>query len=380
MLIKINDIDEDIHQLIGTIYDTCLDTSLWRDVQKNVCSMTGGVGSHILLFDRNRKPIETLIHSSMDTRAASMMEEDYFHWYHQFDDYRIASAIRNGSNVVVTNDELTPDNKKNNCPLYNEYFRYYDAEEQLIYGSEISTNNAIAIVHARPRSAGAHSEEERRLFLRLSNHIKKAMAMRLNIQGISGIKNDILDIVCCNQKAVVVVDRNRSILWANECASGSLLAGSSIRQVNGALSIENREENNRVKRLVDQALDLSKKGKNRCDFTTVTNGMTRLVLSVFSSSVEFAMFSDSKPVAILVFVDPSSVAPPSLELIQTYFHLTPAESCLTLALANGLCLQDYANKREITISTARSTLRDVMYKTGCKRQSELVRLAILLKA
>ena len=131
--------------LVDSIYDTQMDPSLWVRVQSDICDATGGVGSHILLFDENRAPIETLIHSSADQSAAAMMEEDYFHWYHQFDDYRIARAVMNGRRLAVTNDEITPDNKKRTCPLYNEYFRYYDVQEQLIFGTPLS--NGLSLIH-----------------------------------------------------------------------------------------------------------------------------------------------------------------------------------------------------------------------------------------
>lgn len=378
MLIKMKGVGDQANDLVGRIYDTCIEPDSWSQVQEKMCAITGGVGSHILLFDSKRNPLETLIHSALDERAARMMEEDYFHWYHQFDDYRIAAAIENGSNVVVTNDELTPADKKKNCPLFNEYFRYYDAEEQLIYGSKISGNSSLAIVHARSRSAGIHTQAERDLFLYLSNHIRRAMEMRQRLRSTSCLQSSLVDILSYERHSVVVVDRNKSIVWANDHAHGCLLNGSFVKQVNGCLSVEDQEQNKKVDNLIQQAIELSCSEHTRCGFMRMENGRSPMLLTVFSSSIDRAIFSDSCPVAILIFSAPFTVDTPALELIQNYFKLTPAEARLAYGLAEGKTIAECAIEYNIKISTARSSLKVVMNKMGCRRQPELVRMVLAL--
>jgi len=368
-----NDVNHQVNNLVGLIYDASRNSELWPMVQQRMCALSGGLGSHILLFDSKRKPIETIIHSSLDERAAVAMEEDYIHWYHQFDDYRIEAAISNGSDVVMSNDELTPNERKKNCPLYNEYFRYYDAEEQLIYGSPISNELALAIVHARPREAGAHTDEERQLFLYLANHIRRSMELRQQLKLASSLNGSLIDVLSGRRHGAIAVDQSGSIIWANDYAKTNLLDKNVLKYVNGRLSLDNKVQNKELEELVQQAVQLSTQGYERCGFAKIGTSDEPMLLTVFSTSVEQAIFSDSRPVAILFFSFPDKVEPPSRQLIKDFFQLTPSEARLAFGLAEGKQLDQCAEETSIRISTARSCLKSINSKMGCHTQHQLVK-------
>jgi len=171
---KIDLFSKPVESIVDAIYDTQMSPELWPEVQKQMCAITGGIGSHILRFDKDNTPLETLIHSSADQTAAQMMEDDYFNWYHQFDDNRIETAIRKGRRAVSTYDELNANDKKKSCVLYNEYFRYYDVQEQLIFGTPLSDGSSLAIVHARPSDMGYYRRDEKQLFGWLAQHVMRA--------------------------------------------------------------------------------------------------------------------------------------------------------------------------------------------------------------
>ena len=69
---------------------------------------------------------------------------------------------------------------------------------------------------------------------------------------------------------------------------------------------------------------------------------------------------------------------PSAELIGEFFSLTPTEAQLCHCLASGLTIKDAAQILEMAPDTARKHLASVMKKTGCHRQSELLRLITAL--
>ncbi|MEP6559298.1 MAG: hypothetical protein ABJB17_12550 [Burkholderiales bacterium] len=67
---------------------------------------------------------------------------------------------------------------------------------------------------------------------------------------------------------------------------------------------------------------------------------------------------------------------PDFQVLRTLFDLSAAESRLASALAGGLDLAQAAQAGGIQVSTARSYLERIFHKTGCHRQSELVRLLV----
>ena len=101
-----------------------------------------------------------------------------------------------------------------------------------------------------------------------------------------------------------------------------------------------------------------------------------VVLSVTSSAGTPAPHAPgSRQAAVVVAVsDPGHLLAPRPEPLVGLFHLTAAEARLAAALATPHTLLTYANQAGITVGTARWTLKRVLEKTGCRRQSELVHL------
>jgi DNA-binding CsgD family transcriptional regulator len=61
-------------------------------------------------------------------------------------------------------------------------------------------------------------------------------------------------------------------------------------------------------------------------------------------------------------------------LLRDLYGLTPAEAKLAIAVAAGATLREYAERRRISVGTTRYQMKQVLGKTGCRRQTDLVRL------
>ncbi len=98
-----------------------------------------------------------------------------------------------------------------------------------------------------------------------------------------------------------------------------------------------------------------------------------LIVYVTSSSTYFAD-QQAEPSAILVLIDPDQAREPSPAFLREAFHLTAAETALTILLFRGKSLKEIATVRNTSIATVRVQLRSVFAKTCTNRQSELVAL------
>jgi DNA-binding CsgD family transcriptional regulator len=78
--------------------------------------------------------------------------------------------------------------------------------------------------------------------------------------------------------------------------------------------------------------------------------------------------------AALILTPVGGAYAPPLELLQSLFDLTPAESRLARGVAEGETLDAIASRSRISRNTARVHLRRVLAKTGCHRQAELASL------
>lgn len=80
--------------------------------------------------------------------------------------------------------------------------------------------------------------------------------------------------------------------------------------------------------------------------------------------------------AIIFVLDPERQVLPQAETISRLFTLSPMEGKLVRGLAEGKKLEAVAQDLEITLSTARTYLKQAFSKTGTGRQSELLKLVL----
>ena len=63
-----------------------------------------------------------------------------------------------------------------------------------------------------------------------------------------------------------------------------------------------------------------------------------------------------------------------IQTLRRLYSMTGAEAELVRLLVEGASLRQAAERREVTLNTARTQLRAIFLKTGTKRQSELVQV------
>lgn len=78
--------------------------------------------------------------------------------------------------------------------------------------------------------------------------------------------------------------------------------------------------------------------------------------------------------AMVVLADPQGSVCPSAPLLGELLDLTPTEARLALALAAGKTIHDFASTESCSWHTVRTHLKNLLRKTGCHRQLDLVRL------
>ena len=79
----------------------------------------------------------------------------------------------------------------------------------------------------------------------------------------------------------------------------------------------------------------------------------------------------------LFISDPESSRVSETQVIATVYELTHAEAELVRLLSCGLSLEQVAERRGVTMNTARGQLKQVFAKTDTNRQGELVRLVLM---
>jgi DNA-binding CsgD family transcriptional regulator len=91
-----------------------------------------------------------------------------------------------------------------------------------------------------------------------------------------------------------------------------------------------------------------------------------------------AMSEEERGAVLAVIFDPAQIRRTPIGWLAKQYGLSPAEQRLAEAIINGVPLADAAEQLGIQLSTARTRLKIVQTKTNCRRQVDLVRLALSL--
>jgi DNA-binding CsgD family transcriptional regulator len=104
--------------------------------------------------------------------------------------------------------------------------------------------------------------------------------------------------------------------------------------------------------------------------------LSALVVPMPREGSRFGFAGDEGGAVMVVVTDPEQAPAPIADWLRERFRLTPAEQRLVECLVTGMRLEDAADRLVISRETARTRLKQVMIKTDCDRQSELIRLVL----
>jgi DNA-binding CsgD family transcriptional regulator len=101
-----------------------------------------------------------------------------------------------------------------------------------------------------------------------------------------------------------------------------------------------------------------------------TNAINRpLIISLCPLST-----AGEEPRLMLIFRDPDIEPAPQWQIFTSHFNLSAQEARLSLALADGLSINEYSEMVHVSPHTTRTHLKSIFTKTSTRRQADLVRL------
>jgi DNA-binding CsgD family transcriptional regulator len=212
----------------------------------------------------------------------------------------------------------------------------------------------VALVTDRPGPLPAWALEIARLALL---HFSRQVQGARDDGFLAGSVLDALD------HGLAVVDASGRLLFQNEAAEAWLSESKNLKAPGGRL-VGLRPK---VRRDLEAAI------------TAVSGGSAMKTLALQSAEdgpaeiVTLAALPRASGCALIGF-GRRRCDPAATEAFLDAFHLTPAERRLVGNILDGSALEDAAAQSNLKLSTARSYLKSIFFKTGARRQAELVHL------
>jgi len=280
---------------------------------------------------------------------------------------------------VVTVQELIGDANWRESEFYKQFLKPLDILHAL--GADIRTEDGLEcrLRVARPHREPPFSARDKQLCTVVLPHLKRAVRLHSQLEVMDSERRLYAGTVDRMLVGTVTLDETGAVLKSNPVADEMLREGDGLQLVNGALRADAVAENRELQRLVKQALSGESGGRPAVvDAISITRKSAGGKLGVLVRSLPRTGWSKGKrrPSVALFIRDAARKSEASREMVRRLFDLTPAESSLALALANGLTLDEAADGLNIRKNTARAHLRAIFSKIGVTRQTTLVRVLL----
>lgn len=174
------------------------------------------------------------------------------------------------------------------------------------------------------------------------------------------------------QVGLIRLDNSGAIVDASARAREILDRERAFRVSNGRLRTRRSEDAEALENLLELVLGNDAAGSKGGPVSVGRRPDPR-PLTVYAQRVD----GDRAGVAaVVVVVDPWCATQLSPEQVAKSLRLTPAESCVAVALAEGLTTGEIAEATGKALHTVRWLVQRALEKTFCSRQAELVRLVL----
>jgi DNA-binding CsgD family transcriptional regulator len=359
-----------IGEVLRPVYEATLDPTAWPRALASLSDLVGAEAA--LLFDMDWRnagiPTAIAVHR-VDPNAITTWQSGAY-GPHDLWSLRMrhlpADFVTTGAAVVDPAD-------LRRSPLYADIL------------GKLGWNDTLAMSLARgpgfetPLSfygADRFRRAEVHLVNRLAPHLRLAIRLQRQLGTLSERATALEHVVDNARIGVLTLQRDGAVVWATRCAEAIVQEHDGLLLRDGSLGCA-RSSDAAALRAAVAAAARSDGGTPTGESLAIARRSGRRAYAVSVAPLSAPVDSPAAPrrVAVLVtVVDPERRADAAPERLVRLLGLTPAEAALATALAGDRTLRQYAEAAGITLNTARWTLKQILQKTGCRRQSELVAL------
>ncbi len=172
---------------------------------------------------------------------------------------------------------------------------------------------------------------------------------------------------------VVFFDHEKNLLHMNDLARVKLKLPEAFILMGKDLIHEvfDNHSSKKIENAIDQLLTIDGINEIRIDLPTRDQEYSVMLQRLEKSAFDI----DASGVVMFIFESTPDDDSSSGDIARI-FGLTKTEARLTHAIANGMTAAEYSEKHGISINTTYSQIKNILAKTGTRRQAELVKLVI----
>jgi DNA-binding CsgD family transcriptional regulator/PAS domain-containing protein len=353
--------------IIEVIYEAALDTDRWDEVMSALAQV---VDAHVCYL------------SSFIPRERRLL----FTRQLGFDSDHARSGARHIENPwtgngfppvghVIRMDDICPLDVLRRSEFYQDFLGPCNADHtmsgMLLAESDVMTTFSIS----RSERKGPFDDKAMTTLKRFIPHLSRATQIAFRLAENERQRVSLSRALDCLRAAVFLIDSRGKVCSVNRSAEELASEGTVLTIVRGVLTTKDPTRCIELKRTIEAALQAASGfGPQSGGCLTLEDSEGNpLDVVVAPLGRESASGLIGSPSAVVIVGGVNVEAPSNEDLLRKLYSLTAAETKLAIALVEQDGLAAAAEVLEIQIGTARTHLKRIFEKTGCHRQSDLVR-------
>lgn len=363
---------EALDRLLGSIYEGPMESPPWQSALKLLKEALSASHVTLMLRPPSQESAGVMVNTGAVTRQATESYETHF--------FAMDPFVGLPEGEVYVAEEMIG-KRWLQAAIYQEYLKPLDIRH--LMGADIYTKEGVEcrLRITRTHDSPPFSEDDKALCRFLLPHLKRSIQLHSRLDYLECERQLFAGTVNRLLLGMISFAPNGSILEMNQEARRILAEKDGIWLSGNNISLESNQESRELQRTIRQALSgtVSTDGPTLVEAMSVTRPSGRAKLGVVVRAIPLGEWSESRqrPAAVLFIRDPeSNGAQASQEIVRRLFGLTRMEAALALCLAEGLTLDEAADKLNVRKNTARTHLRSIFCKTGVTRQTMLVRMLL----
>lgn len=357
--------------LVGHFYDAALDDDLWNGLAERI-AQTLDCTSTVLKFHGADGQV-SLLEVTPNMIVADHLQDWAAHWHSR--DLWVERTVAHGLNRIVTDDDLIPEELRRKSGYYQEWLRHLEIYHVIGGVFPVGTRALAVLGVHRPQGARPFDDEDRRKVEFLLPHLQRALNLGQHVAQTSLAREVSLEALDAVDTGVMILDSDCYIHHANAVAEAMLARSNEFVVRDGQLIARDPDLRSRMNVAVDAALSVADGGFRRAEGAIRIDRPERAswTLAVSPLRHRWSRLVWQKPLALMLMRDPE-YPPFASDLLRALFGMTRMEANVAAQLAHGASPAEIGTALGIGPGTVRTHMKQILSKTGTRRQAEAAAL------
>lgn len=354
--------------LIALIYEAVDDDSLWPEVLTRVGNAISATQTLLFLTPPDSGVPDTL-------RCAGTSDEMVNSFLEYYASINILSepCDRMFPDFSTRYSHLAvPDSQFENSEFYADFFHPFDMHYSMGLKFPFADGGQVYLSAQRPKRYDPFDPSEGEVYQMLLHHLRRALSIKARLRSkevqVLGAEASLLAF----EKATIGLTVTGAVCYLSEGAQQLLRAGEYVYVHNGQLHAREYTCDQKLQAYLRSLLSLD---------PMFLESRQSAILLYASSRTEplrvVAIPQSGGPIAALLFLSPGGATPASrAAVLASLYRLSPTETRVADLLLAGMEVRQISEALRLTLETTRFHVKRILSKTGCRRQSELLKLML----